>query len=67
MKKKCDCVAMKNSIQARLRNERKGMTGAEEAVAVRRCLASSNGKIARWWRTTAPQKANGRGTCRNAA
>jgi len=67
MKKKCDCVAMKDAIQARLRNERKGITGAEEAAAVRRWLASSNDKIARWWRKTAPQKANGRGACRNAA
>ena len=50
MKKSFDCVEMKNEIQRRLHEERKGMTPSEIKVAVEEKLEKSQAPIAQWWR-----------------
>ena len=50
MKKTFDCVAMKNDIQKRLYEERKGMTPQEVKAAIEEKLDTSQAPIAQWWR-----------------
>ena len=45
-----DCVRMKNDIQKRLYERRKGMTPQEEREAIEHDLATSQSPIAVWWR-----------------
>ncbi len=49
-KKDFDCVEMKNEIQKRLYEERKGMTPQEEREAIENKMTTSQSPIAQWWR-----------------
>jgi hypothetical protein len=45
-----DCVALKDSIQARLREQRTGLTESDVRARVQKTLAESESPVARLWR-----------------
>jgi len=49
--KKFDCVRMKDQIQAQLREQWQGLTEEEIRAKVREHLATSDGEVAKWWRS----------------
>lgn len=52
-----DCVAMKDEIQRKLREQHQGMTDAEVRDRFLRKLETSDSSIARWWRTVRDRQA----------
>lgn len=50
MKKKFDCVNMKNEIQTRLLRDQAGLSGPERVAAIQRALESSQSPIGGLWR-----------------
>ena len=49
-RKRFDCVEMKNAIQARLQEEREGLTDEEVRQQIAEFLATSDNPLARKWR-----------------
>jgi len=54
--KSFDCLEMKNSIQAQLREEHVGLSVEEIENRRRIWLESSEDPIAKWWRSVSKQK-----------
>ena len=50
-RKSFDCVAMKNAIQAKLRQKQEGLTDEEVLRRRREWLDTSDDPVARWWRS----------------
>jgi hypothetical protein len=50
MKKKFDCVDMKNEIQARLLSDQVGLTGPERVTTIQHALDRSKSPIGGLWR-----------------
>jgi len=51
MKKRFDCVAMKDAIQARLIRDMEGLSGVQRREAIRRDLNASQSPIGDIWRS----------------
>jgi hypothetical protein len=49
-RRRFDCVAMKNKLQAEFLREHRGLTPAQSRAHLRRQLATSDAPAARFWR-----------------
>ena len=50
--KKFDCLRMKDEIQAKLREQWRGLSREQIREAISHSLATSDNSIAVWWRST---------------